>query len=408
MQKKSIDTPLIFIVIALVIFGMIMISSVSVYPSFKTTSRLVTQWVLEESNNYYFLSKNIFHVIVGFVALMFFTKLPYQVLEQYVKPIFFTGLLVMLYVLFFWAEYNGARWWLDIPGLPSIQPVEFMKVALILFLAYFIKKRRTSLSNFSEGFLPFFLITLSVLLLLAFQPDFGSILIIAPIIIGLYFVAGGNVRYLTLAFWLATLWAIGVYFLGKTDTGSPNGFTYISSRIDNYFEESQSLFEKGNEDSKIYQTKQWLLAIGSGWFFGLGFGKSIQKFGYLPEVQGDFIFSVIIEELWFIGAILLLSAYLTIVYRGFSIARGVKDPFGKYTAIGITLLIMIQMFVNIGVNLNVIPLTGVTLPFVSYGGSSLISLLAATGILLNISRHVEYIPQGNTSSVIQQGRRIKI
>jgi cell division protein FtsW len=122
----------------------------------------------------------------------------------------------------------------------------------------------------------------------------------------------------------------------------------------------------------------------------LGFGKSIQKFWYLPEAQGDFIFSVIVEELWFLGSTLLISLYLFIVYRGFHIAMSVKDLFWRYVAFGVTFLIFMQAFINIGVNLNIIPLTWITLPFVSYGGSSLMSLLLAVGILLNISRSIEY------------------
>lgn len=145
--------------------------------------------------------------------------------------------------------------------------------------------------------------------------------------------------------------------------------------------------------------------MGSGGFSGLGFGKSIQKFGYLPEVQGDFIFSVIVEELGFIGAFFLIAVYLTIVHRGLYIARSVKDLFGKYLAFGITVWIFIQAAINMGVNLNIVPLTGVTLPFVSYGGTSLIALTVAVGMLLSISRYAEYKPQ-NLSDALQAKRRI--
>ena len=408
MQKKSIDSTLVFIVIALVIFGMIMISSVSVYPSFKITSRMVAQWLIPESNNYFYLSKNIAHVLVGLFLLMIFSKIPYFLFEKHVKIIFAGSFFTLLLVLLVWVEYNGARWWLNIPGLPSVQPIEFAKIWLILFLAYFIKKRRSVLANFSEGFVPFFLIALSFFILLALQPDFGSILIIAPVVMALYFVAGGNSRYLIIALTCCLIGALGIYSLGKFSGSEGSSLHYISERIDNFFDTDVALFEKGNDDNKTYQTKQGLLAIGSGGFFGLGFGKSIQKFWYLPEVQGDFIFSVIVEELWFFWATILLWLYATIVFRWFAIARWVKDPFGKYTAFGITMLILVQMFVNIGVNLNVIPLTGVTLPFVSYGGSSLISLLIATGILLNISRYIEYPSKSDTYANIGQKRRIKV
>ena len=215
MQKKSIDSTLVFIVVALVIFGMIMISSVSVYPSFKITSRMVAHGLLPESNNYFYLSKNIAHVIIGLIALMFFSKIPYTVFEKHVKWIFYGSLLGLLLVLLIGTEYNGARGWLSI-GKLSIQPVEFAKIGLILFLAYFIKKRRSNLSSFSDGFVPFFVIGLSVFLLLAFQPDFGSILIIAPVVIAMYFVAGGNTRYLAVSFLACIIGAFGIYFVGKS------------------------------------------------------------------------------------------------------------------------------------------------------------------------------------------------
>ena len=407
MQKKSIDTTLVFIVIALVIFGMIMISSVSVYPSFKITSRMVAQGLLPESNNYFYLSKNIAHVIIGLLSLMIFSKIPYFVFEKHAKNIFLGSIFLLFLVLIVGVEYNGARWWLNIPGLPSIQPVEFAKLGLIIFLSYFIKKKRSLIPDFKDGFIPFFFTASIIFILLAFQPDFGSILIITPVVTALYFVAGWNVRYLLVTFIIALIGAASIYGIGKMGDAKWNSLSYISGRIDNFFQDNRILFEKNDTDGKDYQMKQWLLAIGSWWFFGLWFGKSIQKFGYLPEVQWDFIFSVIVEELGLFGVLLLFSAYLSIVYRGYAISRGVKDVFGKYLAFGITTLILAQMFINIGVNLNVIPLTGVTLPFVSYGGSSLISLLIATGILLNISRYVEY-NKGNRADSILSWRRVRL
>lgn len=394
MYKKSIDTTLVFIVITLVIFGMIMISSVSVYPSFKITSQMVAKGILSEPSNSYYLAKNIAHVMIGITLLIIFSKISYTYLEKYSKIILIWSLLVLSVVLFLWVEYNGAKWWLDIPGLPSVQPVEFAKIWLLIYLAFFIKKKRSLLSDFQEGFIPYFLIVGAIFLLLAIQPDFGSILIIAPVVIALYFIGGWNVRYLGVLFFICLVGASSIYGIGKIGASSDNKskLNYISTRIDNFFQKNETLFSKNVIDDKDYQIKQGLIALWSGGFFGLGFGKSIQKFWYLPEVQGDFVFSVIVEELGFFWALLLLLAYLTIVYRAFTIARFVKDPFGKYLATGIGTLVLVQVFVNIGVNLNVIPLTWVTLPFVSYGGSSLISLMTAVGILLNISRHMEKTP----------------
>lgn len=352
---------------------------------------MVLQGKLNEVNNTFYLTKNFFHVGMSIVLIVFFTKLPYYLLEKYAKVLLLGTYILMFLVLLVGKEYNGARWWLDVPGLPSIQPVEFAKIGMVIFLSYFMKKKRSLLSSFVDGAVPYFSIVWVLFLLLALQPDFGSILIIAPVVVALYYVWGGSTRFLSLLLVVLIVGAGMVYSLGKVSNQS--GLSYISSRIDSFFWSNESLFTQADTSGKVYQIKQWLIAIGSGGFTGLGFGKSIQKFGYLPEVQGDFVFSVFVEELWLLGAVVLIFLYLFIIYRGYSIARSVKDQFGKYVAFWLSTLILVQVFVNIGVNLNVIPLTGVTLPFVSYGGSSLIALMSAIGILLNISRYVELRPE---------------
>ena len=393
MQKKSIDTTLLFLVMGLVIFGMIVISSVSVYPSFKKTTTALTQ-----GYNYYFLVRNITHVIVWVLLMTFFSKFTYSFFEKYSKYILFWVYFSLIAVLLFWKKLNGATGWIDIPWLPSIQPVEFVKIGLLIYLAYFIKRKKSLLSHFQDGFIPYFLIAWWVFLLLALQPDFWSVLIIAPVIIALYFVWGGNIRYLWISFLTCILGVVSVYGIGKMTSGwEKSKLSYISTRIDNFLQDNHTLFTNTDTDGKDYQIKQWLIALGSGGFFGLGFWKSIQKFGYLPEVQWDFVFSVIVQELGSFGWSVLLLVYVFIIYRWYTIARAVKDPFGKYLAFGISTLILVQVFVNVWVNLNVIPLTGVTLPFVSYWGSSLISLMVAVWILLNISRYMEYTPKSQYS-----------
>ena len=291
--------------------------------------------------------------------------IPYHYFEKFARHIFVIGLLFLSMVFIIGTEYNGAKWWIDLPGLPSLQPVEFMKIGLIIMLAYFLKKRRSMIADTYMGFIPYFFYVGLVFILLIFQPDFGSILILAPVAIALYFVWGGNIHYIALAIIIALVGAAGVYSIWKV--APQTGVGYISQRIDNFFRSSHSIVETNNRDDKDYQMKQWLIAIWSGWFFGLGFGKSIQKFGYLPEVQWDFIFSVIVEELGFFGAFILISMYMMITY--------------------------------------IVPLTGVTLPFVSYGGSSLFSLMIGVGILLSISRHMEYKPQ-NLSDILHAKRRV--
>ncbi len=410
MEKKHIDATLVFLILALVIFGLIMMSSVSVYSSNTVTERMVALGKLAKGNNYFYLQRHLMYVLIGIVALAITSKVPYTFLEKYAKNIFGATFVLLVAVLFVGEEYNGAKWWLNIPWVPSIQPVEFMKIGLILMLAYFAKKKKNILSDFWEGFVPFFVMVGAVFVLLILQPDFWSILILAPVMIALYFIGGGNPRYIWVSLIVCLIGAGTIYGLGKISVTWENGrnqnpLNYISLRIDNFIRDNKELIEKPNPDGKDYQTKQWLIAIGSGWFFGLGFGKSIQKFGYLPEVQWDFIFSVIVEELGFLGACVVIGIYFMIAYRGYLIARSVKDPFAQYVAFGITTLIFVQAGINIGVNLNIVPLTGVTLPFVSYGGSSLLSMLICVGILLSISRHREYRPQKITD-IFSAERRI--
>lgn len=241
-----------------------------------------------------------------------------------------------------------------------------------------------------------------VMLLLILQPDFGSILVLTPIVVILFFVGGGNIKHLFASFLVFMVFALSIYGMGKhTGTTDRNSLSYITDRIDNFLSDNQSAIEN---KSINFQTEQGLIAIGSGGFFGLGFGNSIQKFGYLPEVEGDFIFSVIAEELGFIGILFLVSLFVYIGYRGFVIAQATDDLFGKYVATGIASLILVQSFINMGVNLNIVPLTGITLPFVSYGGSSLLSLLLSIGILLNISRFADYSKVEKQSSFFRRNR----
>ncbi len=366
---------------------------------------MVVKWLLTDPNNSYYLTKNFTHVFMWMIALVFFTKFSYSYFEKWNRIILAWVLAVMLIVLIIGKEYNGARWWLDIPGLPSIQPVEFAKVGIILFLASFMKKKRSLIASLEDGTIPYFLIVGALFMLLALQPDFGSILILAPVLLALYFVWWGNMKHIALLFLIGAIGAWSIYGIWKLwDNNSK--LSYISSRIDSFFQDNETLFSKTDTDGKDYQIKQWLIAIGSGGFGWLGFGKSIQKFGYLPEVQWDFIFSVIVEELWFMGALSLMILFFIITYRGYVIARSVKDLFGKYVAFWLSTLILVQVFVNIGVNLNVVPLTGVTLPFVSYGGSSLIALMISIWILLNISRHMEYNIPSSLSQSFHKKRRV--
>ena len=386
MQSRSIDYTLFFIVLGLSIFGMIMISSVSVYPSFKVTSLMVALGTATEAYNSFYLVRNIIHVIIGFVIFAFIAKTPYTIFERYAREIFLTVVILLFVVLFLGRDFNGTRGWFIIPHTSiSFQPAEFIKLALIIYLAHFLKMKRAVLASFRDGFVPFMALLGVVIFPLVLQPDLGSVLVLAPIAVIMFFVAGGSMRYLMVAFLMFTLFAGGIYALGRhTNTADRGKLSYITDRIDNFLADNQTSIRNRSIN---FQTEQGLIAIGSGGFWGLGFGKSIQKFGYLPEAQGDFVFSVITEELGFIGVLALVACYIAIAWRGCAIALGSEDPFGRYMAVGMTSWIILQAYLNMSVNLNIMPLTGKTLPFISYGGSSLMSLLIGVGILLNISRN---------------------
>ncbi len=372
------------------IFGMIMISSVSVWWSFRVTSQMANAGLIENPYNHFYVMRNIIHVIIACVIIGVFVKIPYAYFEKYAKYIFGFALILLIVVLVIWQSYKWATGWLSIPGIPfTIQPTEFLKFAIIVYLAAFFKQNARTLHTFQEGFIPFSIILAVIVLLVGAQPDFGTILVIVPLSFMMFFMAGANVKYLLLLFVLWVFLAFSIYIAGDYDkeTGKNlNSLGYITQRIDNFMADNEEAIKN---DTINYQTEQALIAIGSGGFSGLGFGQSVQKFGYLPEVQGDFIFSVIVEELGFIGSLILLAMYLYIGYLGLRVSRYSRDEFARYAAFGITCWIVLQAFINIWVNLNIVPLTGITLPFVSYGGSSLISLSLALALLLSISREMD-------------------
>jgi cell division protein FtsW len=227
------------------------------------------------------------------------------------------------------------------------------------------------------------------------QPDFWTVMVITPIAFVMFFLAWANVRYLTALALVWIIWAFWIYSAGKYEKKEDrNSLSYITERIDYFLEDSKSLFDKTKVNSdKTYQTKQALITIWSWWANWLWFWNSIQKFWYLPEVQWDFIFSVIVEELGFVWAFILLNLYLFIAWRWFYIYSHVQDLFAKLTAAGISTWFITQAFINIWVNLNIMPLTWITLPFVSYGGSSLLTLMIALWVLLSISRELHKKPQ---------------
>ncbi len=389
-MKKNIDYRLFFSVLWLVIFGMIMVSSVSVYSSFRVTDLQAQKWYIDEAYNYFYVIRNITHVIVSLIVLWIIAKVRFSLFEKYSKHIFYFTIFLLIVVLTIWISLKWAKWWISIPWIPfTIQPAEFLKVWLILFLSMFFKKYYSLLKDLKKWFIPFMWIVWWVLFLLWMQPDFWTIMVILPVSIIMYFFAWMNFKHLMITVWLGIFLLLSVYTIwdyDKVTWKNKNTLWYITQRIDNFLADNKEAIKNKTIN---YQTEQALIAIWSWWFNWKWFGGSIQKFGYLPEVQWDFIFSVIIEELGFLGWTAMLLLYMYIWYRWLYIANRVKDKFAKFAAIWFSSRILMQAFINIWVNLNIVPLTWITLPFVSYWWSSLLSLMIWLGILLSISREVE-------------------
>jgi len=384
-EHKDIDYPLLFAILWLVIFWSVMISSVSVYDSYRITKQLVTSGTIEAPNNWRFIVRNILQIGIWLSAMVVAIKIPYLWWKKNTKIIATVVIGMLIAVLIFGIKINGARGWFEIPWLPfSLQPTEFLKLSIILTVASFCSRYKNSLADLQQGFIPFWLSIIIPVILVFLQPDLWALMIIIPIAVSIFFVAGGNIRILGVLMAVGLFIASIFYVLWSYSTPEQRTrFSYIHDRVDSFFSGNKKAIEN---NTMHHQNKQALIAIGSWWFTGLGFGDSIQKFWYLPEPQWDFIFSVITEELGFLGAFALIAVYIFIAYRGFLIVLACEDDFGKYVAFGIVVWISWQMIVNISVNMSIFPNTGLTLPFVSYGGSSLLSTLTAAGILLAISR----------------------
>lgn len=369
-----VDPLLLGITVVLVVFGFAMISSVSVFESYQITNLLVAQGVRETTSNSFYLWRSFLHIAAGLFAMFFTMIIPYRLWERLALPLFGMTLILLLAVFMpgIGNDYGSAYSWIRI-GPFSIQPSEFLKMTLIFYMALWLQKREQLIGTWKEGFIPFAVLLSLSTILVAIQPDLGSFLVLSGIAITMFFVAGGNILHLMLGGTIAGIMGLPLILQKQ----------YIKNRFHAFLNPD----DPSIRETIGFQIKQALIAIGSGGFFGLGYGKSIQKFGYLPEVQADMVFAAMAEELGFMRLLIILGMYATFVWRGYHTAQEAPDRFGFLVATGITTWVAVQTLLNISVNLALFPLTGLTLPFISYGGSSLVSLMAGVGILLNISAH---------------------
>ncbi len=357
---RNLDTKLLIAVIFLAVFGLVMMSSISISSSFDVSGR----------NDFYFW-RHFRYLIVGIPAALLAFKFPLERLRQWSILFFMIGIALLLMTIVMGHDSGTmAKLWLKL-GPVSFQPVEAVKLAVIIFLAAIFSSGKLTPDTIEGGFMPFAVAIGIPSIFLVIQSDFGSLLVLVLTAAVMYFAAGANLKHFFGGAAIAGVFATIVTF----------AVPYVNRRVMVFLNPELDPLNTG------YQVEQALIAIGSGKWFGRGFQNSIQKFDYLPEVQSDTIFSAISEEMGFFRIVLLLGIYAFIAWRGFKIAQNVHDEFQRYLAIGLTTWIVGQAIINIGVNLALLPNTGITLPFLSYGGTSLVMTLAAAGLLLQISTH---------------------
>lgn len=351
---KKFDLLLFGITLVLTLFGLLMIYDVSSVIAFDTFG-----------DKYHFIKDQLIWVILGVGALFLFTYFDYHRLFNFSLPLLIIaiGFLVIVFLPGIGAGAKGANRWVNLHFF-TLQPAEFVKLELALYLAAWF-------SNKEKGrFLAFSLLIGTILLLVMLEPDMGTASIILGEAVIVYFLSGGNVIHFLIGIpSVIILGLIGIVL-------EP----YRASRLTSFLSVDKSL------SSTSYHVKQILIALGSGGFLGLGIGNSLQKYAYLPENVTDSIFPIIAEEFGFVGSFILIMLFAVLIWRGFYIASRASDTFGKLLASGIIGFIGMQVTINLAAMTALVPLTGVPLPFISYGGSALVIDLASIGILLNISR----------------------
>jgi len=358
---KKIDYTLLIAVILLSLFGLLMIySSSSIWAEYKF------------SDPYKFLKTQGLFLIISYIIIYYMQRVPYITYLKKTNIIFGICFILLILVLIpgIGTVRNGSRSWFGIGGF-GIQPSEFMKLAIIIFTSKYLSQNEKIIKDIKKGVFPILLILFITFGLILLQPDFGTGVIMVMTIIVLLFISGVDMSFFIKIGCLGLLGISGLIIIAP----------YRIKRILSFLNPWSDPLGSG------FQIIQSLYSIGPGGLLGLGFGNSIQKHFYLPEPQTDFIFSIISEELGFMGCLLVVSLFVVICYSGFKISKNCDDLFSKYLSFGLIFQLAFQAVLNLMVVTGLIPVTGVTLPFLSYGGSSLLVSMASMGILLNISRY---------------------
>lgn len=359
--KRPADFILIFCVLILTVLGLIMIFSASMYNAGITYN-----------NAFFFFVKQLIYGIVGFFLMFIISRTNYKVIKHFAPYVMIGSILLLGLVLIpgVGTNVNGAQRWIQLPG-GTIQPSEFNKIALILFMAYSIEKKGELMRSFRYGFLPYCGLLLIMCGLIALEPNLSTAAITGAILIGMLFIGGVNLKYIGVI--VAGVFCAGIAMIVITPWRVARMLAYTDPW--------------SNIQGSGWQIAQSLMALGSGGIFGQGLGNGKAKLMFMPEPQNDFIFAHIGEELGLVGGILILFVYLLLIWRLVKISMEAPDTFATLFCGGMAGLLGMQVFINVGVVTNIIPVTGMPLPFVSAGASSLISLLCGMGVVLNISKY---------------------
>ncbi|MDQ0192576.1 stage V sporulation protein E [Paenibacillus wynnii] len=361
-SRPAPDLWLLIPILSLLAIGMVMVYSAGSVLGFRNYG-----------DSFYFVKRQLLFAGLGLVAMLITTNTDYRVWKGFAKTGLILCFILLILVLIpgIGVVRGGARSWLGISSF-GIQPSEFMKMGMILFLANWLGQEDYDISSFTRGLLPPLALIGSAFGLIMLQPDLGTGTVMMGAALMMVYTAGAKIKH------LLSLGVAGVAGFIVLIATAP----YRLQRITAFLDPWSDPLGAG------YQIIQSLYAIGPGGLGGLGLGMSRQKYSYVPEPQTDFIFSILAEELGFIGGLAVLALFLIIVWRGMKVAMSLPDRFGSYLAVGIVCMVAVQVVINIGVVIGMMPVTGITLPLISYGGSSLTLMLTALGILLNLSRYV--------------------
>lgn len=362
MKFVSGDRMFFMLVLAIVLAGLAIFSSAALGLLARESNSLSKDFLLQAGLG----------LGLGFLALSLSRAVPLEWVRR-LSPYFYGATLLFTALVFvpgIGLHANGATRWIDI-GFTTVQPAEFLKIGFVLALAWWLAPRARQLSGITKGLLPFAVMLAVPTILLLAQPNTSTALLLIATGMSMYFAAGAPWRDFGIVTLVAVLALVAVVFMRP----------YVLERVKTFIDPSANALTSG------YQIQQSLIAIGSGGFLGRGFGQSVGKFNYLPEPDGDSIFAVFAEETGFVGAVTLLLLFVALAARGIVIAGASRELFGGLVALGFSFIIILQVFINIGAMLGMIPLTGLPLPFVSHGGTALVAVLIMCGLILNVASH---------------------